>query len=260
MKIPNILKKEWESMGFTVEYNDDGIDISQYTPYDQDWHLEIDADNLFQLIEKLQWEWQSFDVDYESSLWIGKDGHGMNGAPYHICDIVEDIQSCKDYIEGLYKSAQAYLSSSLLREADRLGWEILNAGPYRVIGLPILAVRKSRPDRFSFIEARRLEGTDLYVIMQAKCIDLSTRRDEGSATGFDEKTEAVIYSFYDSAEEFNNRNSSENRPFAVARCVYEDTLQLNPEFGLVDDATAEEILIAEMEKHGKAMTILEENL
>ena len=254
MKIPKMLRKQWEELGLTVEYNDDGIDISRYTPYGQDWHLEIDAENLFQLIEKLQWEWQSFDVDYEAFLWIGRDGHGMNGAPYHIKEILDDMKECKDYIEFLFQSAKEYSTSPLLMEADRLGWEIFNAeGSY------ILAVRESRPDRFSFIEARKLEGTDLHVIMQAKCIDLSTRRDEGSATGFDEKTEAVIYSFYGSAEEFNNRNSSENRPLAVARCVYEDTLQLNPEFGLVDDATAEEILIAEMEKHGKAMTILEEN-
>ncbi len=25
-----------------------------------------------------------FDPDYEASLWIGPDGHGANGAPYHI--------------------------------------------------------------------------------------------------------------------------------------------------------------------------------
>ncbi|EKC74665.1 hypothetical protein LEA_05631, partial [human gut metagenome] len=32
--------------------------------------------------------YEGFDPDYETYLWIGNDGHGKNGAPYHIKDIV----------------------------------------------------------------------------------------------------------------------------------------------------------------------------
>lgn len=41
---------------------------------------------------------KNFDVDYETSLWIGKDGHGTNGAPYHIKDILDEMYSAKEQI------------------------------------------------------------------------------------------------------------------------------------------------------------------
>lgn len=39
---------------------------------------------------------KNFDVDYETSIWIGKDGHGKNGAPYHIKDILDEMYSAKE--------------------------------------------------------------------------------------------------------------------------------------------------------------------
>ena len=36
--------------------------------------------------------YEDFDPDYEAYLWIGDDGHGRNGAPYHIKDIVSDME------------------------------------------------------------------------------------------------------------------------------------------------------------------------
>lgn len=44
---------------------------------------------------------KNFDVDYETSLWIGKDGHGANGAPYHIKDILEEMYLAKEQISIL---------------------------------------------------------------------------------------------------------------------------------------------------------------
>lgn len=33
---------------------------------------------------------ENYDVDYETYIWLGDDGHGKNGAPYHIKDILAD--------------------------------------------------------------------------------------------------------------------------------------------------------------------------
>lgn len=41
---------------------------------------------------------KNFDVDYETSIWIGEDGHGINGAPYHIKDILEEMYLAKEQI------------------------------------------------------------------------------------------------------------------------------------------------------------------
>ena len=44
---------------------------------------------------------KNFDVDYETSIWIGEDGHGRNGAPYHIKDILDEMYSAKEQIATL---------------------------------------------------------------------------------------------------------------------------------------------------------------
>lgn len=44
---------------------------------------------------------KNFDVDYETSIWIGEDGHGKNGAPYHIKDILDEMYSAKEQIATL---------------------------------------------------------------------------------------------------------------------------------------------------------------
>lgn len=35
---------------------------------------------------------------------IGNDGHGKNGAPYHIKDIVTDMEEAEKMIETLYET------------------------------------------------------------------------------------------------------------------------------------------------------------
>lgn len=42
-----------------------------------------------------------FDVDEEASYWIGPDGHGKNGAPYRISDILEEMQDAKNEMKEL---------------------------------------------------------------------------------------------------------------------------------------------------------------
>lgn len=60
-----------------------------------------DADP-YTLIKDVYDYWQSYDPDYEATLWIGQDGHGQNGAPYHISDIVHDMEECDNRLEELY--------------------------------------------------------------------------------------------------------------------------------------------------------------
>ena len=43
-------------------------------------------------------------TDYEAYLWIGTDGHGKNGAPYRIKDIVSDMEQAEAMIEKLYET------------------------------------------------------------------------------------------------------------------------------------------------------------
>lgn len=48
--------------------------------------------------------WEGYDPDYEATLWIGPDGHGHNGAPYRITDIVNDMEEVESRLEELYNA------------------------------------------------------------------------------------------------------------------------------------------------------------
>lgn len=56
--------------------------------------------NRIKCIEK------NFDPDYEAYLWIGDDGHGRNGAPYHIKDIVSDMEEAEEQIYELLQALE----------------------------------------------------------------------------------------------------------------------------------------------------------
>lgn len=65
-----------------------------------------DPDSLLTEIERY---YEAFDPDYEASLWIGDDGHGKNGAPYHIADIVSDMKAAETMIDTLYEALKTAL-------------------------------------------------------------------------------------------------------------------------------------------------------
>lgn len=54
--------------------------------------------SLQSLVIQIESYLKNFDVDYETSIWIGEDGHGKNGAPYHIKDILDEMYSAKEQI------------------------------------------------------------------------------------------------------------------------------------------------------------------
>lgn len=87
------------------------FEFSQYTPAGQDFNFSVemkgnDPDSLLDDIERY---YEAFDPDYEASLWIGDDGHGRNGAPYHIKDIVRYMEAAEEMIDTLYQALKKAL-------------------------------------------------------------------------------------------------------------------------------------------------------
>ena len=80
------------------------FEFEKITPKGQDFIFSVDTRNnsLGLLIENIFEYYQNYDPDYEAYLWIGPDGHGKNGAPYHIADIVEDMESAAEMVYQLY--------------------------------------------------------------------------------------------------------------------------------------------------------------
>lgn len=87
------------------------FEFSQYTPAGQDFNFSVDmkGNDPDSLLTEIERYYEGFDPDYEASLWIGDDGHGRNGAPYHIKDIVSDMEAAEEMIDTLRQALKKAL-------------------------------------------------------------------------------------------------------------------------------------------------------
>lgn len=98
-----------EKLGWKVDVHENDINFSIYSPKGQDFNVNIDYDNELKgddlrvdVREKLYEFYESYDPYEEASFWIGCDGHGKNGAPYHLKDLINDMEWCEEAILKLY--------------------------------------------------------------------------------------------------------------------------------------------------------------
>lgn len=104
-------KLGWQVESYTDKFGSVTFDFQQYTPYGQDFSFSVgmndnDPESLLQEVDKY---YENFDPDYEAYLWIGDNGHGKNGAPYHIKDIVNDMEQVETMIGTLYEALKTVL-------------------------------------------------------------------------------------------------------------------------------------------------------
>ena len=92
----------WQVTSDTSVPNVVEFEFSQYTPAGQDFDFCAEMKDIEQYYE-------GYDPDYEAYLWIGTDGHGKNGAPYHIKDIVSDMEAAEAMINTLYETLKTAL-------------------------------------------------------------------------------------------------------------------------------------------------------
>ena len=109
-EIPKTLIEKLENKGYSVVIGETDCCISKYSSAGQDFFFTVDiGENLNDFAENIYDYGESFDVDEEAYLWIGSDGHGINGAPYHISDIVKDMEECGNMIYEAYKIVTEYI-------------------------------------------------------------------------------------------------------------------------------------------------------
>lgn len=79
-------------------------ELEKYSPQGQDFIASIwfENSNEYDFIDRLREYWQDYDPDEEAAKWIGEDGHGANGAPYSVRDIIDDMEECKGMLRELY--------------------------------------------------------------------------------------------------------------------------------------------------------------
>lgn len=111
-----------EQMDFQITSRDTNgelyqIEIEKSLPYNSHkmlFTLQCEKYNPASVVDAFQELYDGYDVDYETSLWIGPDGHGKNGAPYHIRTILKNFEAIED---DLKKSI--YEVDSYVQNADR---------------------------------------------------------------------------------------------------------------------------------------------
>lgn len=114
-KIPQNLIDLLEEEDYSVYDDDSGyVQISKYSTAGQDWSTDIAlGKDINEFADNIYSAYESYDPEYEASLWIGDDGHGKNGAPYHIKDIVEDMEECEGFIRRLYIIVKDYADNNV---------------------------------------------------------------------------------------------------------------------------------------------------
>lgn len=92
-------EKETEIFFSFNNYSPAGRDLSfeVYVPNDED--EDVVYENVADAIADY---WESFDVSYETYIWLDETGHGKNGAPYDMEDVYEDTLYCSGMIHDLW--------------------------------------------------------------------------------------------------------------------------------------------------------------
>jgi len=77
------------------------IDIQKYSLEGQDCNftLQCDKDNPSSVAKAFYELYENYDPESETMLWLGEDGHGKNGAPYHMRDLLEDMEAVQEDLE-----------------------------------------------------------------------------------------------------------------------------------------------------------------
>ena len=106
-----------EILGWSVDFSEPqngktDVNFAKYTSYGQDFNfsVELEDDDMEAFIDNIHEYYENFDVDEEAYIWIGSDGHGKNGAPYHIADIVNDMEEAEVMMADLYEAFRQYYS------------------------------------------------------------------------------------------------------------------------------------------------------
>lgn len=102
-----------QEKGWSISVEDENktsiqFEFQRYTKYGQDFNFNADMqdEDINTLIAGMKRYYEDFGPDYEAYLWIGDDGHGRNGAPYHIKDIVSEMEEAEEQIYELLQALE----------------------------------------------------------------------------------------------------------------------------------------------------------
>lgn len=106
------MRSSFERENFVLTYDKKSMTymFSKVSPAGQDFNFEVDIgcdiEDFLDIVDNC---YQNFDVSYETYLWLDNTGHGQNGAPYELEDVLGDIKACEQYINDAYIIVWRYI-------------------------------------------------------------------------------------------------------------------------------------------------------
>ena len=95
-----VLEPLFTKKGYRTEIDSNTITFYKKAPNGLDFSFEVDiGDDINDFSRNINNTFMDYDVSYETYLWLDNTGHGKNGAPYELEDILEDIKACEQYIQ-----------------------------------------------------------------------------------------------------------------------------------------------------------------
>ncbi|QST03109.1 hypothetical protein IMZ31_20100 (plasmid) [Pontibacillus sp. ALD_SL1] len=92
-----------EELGWSVnKEGDHEYLLGKFSPAGQDFSISVEGEDAEELVDSIREAYENFDVSYETYLWLDHTGHGKNGAPYHMKDLLEDMETCEAMIQELH--------------------------------------------------------------------------------------------------------------------------------------------------------------
>ena len=98
-----VLEPLFAKKGYRTEIDGNTITFYKKAPNGLDFSFEVDiGDDINDFSRNIYEAFMDYDVSYETYLWLDNTGHGKNGAPYELEDILEDIKACEQYIQDAH--------------------------------------------------------------------------------------------------------------------------------------------------------------
>lgn len=93
----------WSVHNHSENYDKVDLYLSKYSNAGQDFgfYIECETGDADEFINAVEGYYNSYDPCEEAAIWLGPDGHGKNGAPYDLKDLIEDMEDCKNNVKGL---------------------------------------------------------------------------------------------------------------------------------------------------------------
>ena len=107
-KLLDLIISIGENKGWTVDTTDNGKDLAciffqRYSPAGKDFNMSIEmpSNDPKEFLANLSNYYENFDPDGEALYWCDEEGHGINGAPKRLKDIIIDFEEIEKEIKEL---------------------------------------------------------------------------------------------------------------------------------------------------------------